>query len=41
MTLKDRIKALCKVKETSMNKVEIELGVGTGYISNSNFAHKF
>ena len=36
MTLKDRIKALCKVKKTSMNKVEIELGFGTGYISKLN-----
>ena len=39
MTLKDRIKALCKVKETSMNKVEIELGFGTGYISKLNESH--
>ena len=36
MTLKDRIKALCKAKKTSMNKVEIELGFGIGYISKLN-----
>lgn len=33
MTLKDRIKALCKARGTSMNKVENDLGFGTGYIS--------
>lgn len=33
MTLKDRIKALCKARGVSMNKVEIDLGFGTGYIS--------
>ena len=36
MTLKDRIKALCKAKKTSMNKIEIELGFGIGYISKLN-----
>lgn len=33
MTLKDRIKELCNKKGVSMNKVEIDLGFGTGYIS--------
>ena len=33
VTLKDRIKSLCKARGVSMNKVEIDLGFGTGYIS--------
>lgn len=33
MTLKDRIKLLCKIHGTSMNKIEKELGFASGYIS--------
>lgn len=33
MTIKDRIKELCKEKGVSMNQVEKELGFGVGYIS--------
>lgn len=33
MTMKDRIKTLCKSAGISMNKLEQELGFGTGYVS--------
>ena len=33
MTLKDKIKTLCKIHGTSMNKIEKELGFASGYIS--------
>ena len=33
MTIKDRIKELCKQKNVSMNQLEKELGFGVGYIS--------
>lgn len=33
MTLKDRIKELCKKNGISMNQLEEELGFGSGYIS--------
>ena len=33
MTLKERIKELCKSNKISMNKLENDLGFGTGYIS--------
>ena len=33
MTLKDKIKLLCKIHGTSMNKIEKELGFASGYIS--------
>lgn len=33
MTLKDRIKELCKKNNISMNQLEKELGFGVGYIS--------
>lgn len=33
MTLKDRIKSLCKERGISMNKLEDELNFGKGYIS--------
>ena len=32
MTLKDKIKTLCKIHGTSMNKIEKELGFASGYI---------
>lgn len=33
MTLKERIKELCKENGISMNQLEKEIGVGSGYIS--------
>ena len=33
MSIKDRIKELCKEHKISLNKLESELGFGTGYIS--------
>lgn len=33
MTIKERIKALCKQKGVSMNKLEQDLNFGKGYIS--------
>ena len=33
MDLKERIKELCKINGVSMNKVESDLNLGTGYIS--------
>lgn len=33
MTLKERIKELCKSNKISVNKLETELGFGTGYVS--------
>lgn len=33
MSTKDRIKDLCKQNGISVNKLEIELGFGTGYVS--------
>lgn len=33
MTTKDRIKELCKERKISVNKLETDLGFGTGYVS--------
>jgi transcriptional regulator with XRE-family HTH domain len=33
MTLKERIKELCKSNKISVNKLETDLGFGTGYVS--------
>lgn len=33
MSIKDRIKTLCEKKKISVNKLETELGFGTGYVS--------
>lgn len=33
MTLKERIKELCKANKISVNKLETDLGFGTGYVS--------
>ena len=33
MTLKERVKSLCKERGVSMNQTETDLGFGKGYIS--------
>lgn len=33
MSLKEKIKELCKKKKISVNKLETDLGFGTGYVS--------
>ena len=38
MTLKDKIKTLCKIHGTSMNKIEKELGFASGYISKLGYS---